>query len=145
VQGSCHFFIHEQREICGASLSTLYIEEGANHRKKSFIDQGYPVGDLVLVVSFFSMLMVPCWLAMRTVRRENGSPNRSGGIFPVAEGFDDEDHYVLRPEMQVDRRALAIQRSREIYFRTIGNEPSSEYGEAALPESGPDATYLGQM
>jgi hypothetical protein len=103
------------------------------------------MGDLVPVVCFLSMLMVPCCLAMRTVRGETNSRGRSSGVVPMAEGFDEGEHYVAPAQLTVDRQALAIQRNREIYFRTGGAMPSHEHGAVTSSDRASNPTYLGQM
>ncbi len=101
--------------------------------------------DLVLVVCFFSMLMVPCYLAMRTVRDNKISGARMAGVTSMAEEFDEVEGYAAPFESTVDRRALAIQRSREIYFRTGGRQPSVGYCPLTSAERGSEASYMGQM
>jgi Na+-transporting methylmalonyl-CoA/oxaloacetate decarboxylase gamma subunit len=86
------------------------------------------MGDVALVFSFLCMLMVPCYLAARTVRSRKDAQVASESVFAVAESDEDGEDFVVSRESVVDRRALAIQRSREIYFRTSAAPQKADYG-----------------
>jgi hypothetical protein len=103
----------------------LYILGGADHW--DFYFEGILMGDLVLAMFFFSMLMVPCYLATRTVRGKRSASRNIEGVRAVAETWDDEEQVAASGNVPCDRRALAVQRSREIYYRTGGRPSKPDY------------------
>jgi len=85
------------------------------------------MGDLALIFCFLCMLMVPCYLATRTVRGRKAARAASWSVLAVEESDEDGETSVATREAIIDRQALAIQRNREIYFRTGGRSPESDY------------------
>ncbi len=87
---------------------------------------GASMGDFALVFLFVCMLIVPCYLATRNLRGQPSVRVKGAAVLAVAESDEDGESSALI-EAFVDRRALAIQRSREIYFRTGGGVPAPDY------------------
>jgi hypothetical protein len=134
----------DKRKICVRSLTCVVIVALARIIENSG-SLGLVMGDLALVVVFLSMLMVPCCLAVRNVRTRGSVSTSMPGVFAIAESYEDGEVTALPPEAPVDRRALAIQRSREIYFRTDGRPPQPDYGPPTDRDRGLGSAYRSQM
>jgi hypothetical protein len=75
------------------------------------------VGDLALVTAFFSMLMIPCIVATRSVRGPKAMRPAGVGAGTTAETYDDPKVTAAQTTKTSDRQSLALQRSRELYHR----------------------------
>lgn len=71
------------------------------------------MADFALVVTFFSMILLPCAMASRSLRaKRSGQPDASSKIH-----FIDEQNRSAGLDPRHDRRALALKRSRDLYYR----------------------------
>jgi hypothetical protein len=76
------------------------------------------MSDLALIFLFFSMILVPCAMASHSLRaKRSGQFGRSSAMNVVGDpDYSDRYHYA-RLEPRHDRKALAMQRSRDLYYR----------------------------
>jgi hypothetical protein len=76
------------------------------------------MGDLALVSVFFSMILFPCAIATRSLKeRDSAKTNKRRAVFAVDETEISDKFKFSRLEPRHDRRALALLRSRELYYR----------------------------
>jgi hypothetical protein len=79
------------------------------------------MADLALITVFFSMIFFPCGIAMRSVRMRqsgmNGDSASNKKVRAIDEVESSPETTYTRLEPRHDRRALALQRSRDLYYR----------------------------
>ncbi len=81
------------------------------------------MSDLQIILLFLAMPLVPCLVASLMSRNKRAARARRMGMDAVAEDYDEDDESEIPHRPIVDRRALATQRNRELYYKSTGQAP----------------------